>query len=100
MLLGTRNFANGDVRKLVVDYSDWLFEGYHLNTVTATVSPSTTKSTVGTITLSPAEHKAFIVLNCATVNESFTLNVIATDTFGQTVNDQVLVNIVAPGALS
>lgn len=100
MLLGSRSYSYGDIRKVQVNYSGWLKEGYVLKSVTANISPTTgITSTVSTITLDPTEMTAYIQVNCGSVNESFTLNVIATDTFGQTINDQILINIVAPGAI-
>jgi hypothetical protein len=99
MLLGSRIFATSDIRRLVVNYEGWLNHGFTLVSVTATISPTSgIKSTVGAITLDPRKEKAFVFLNCGTVNESFTLNVVATDNFGQTVNDQLLVAIASPGA--
>jgi hypothetical protein len=99
MILGTRNYAQNDIRILDICYADWLVRGYVLKTVTANITPTTgIQSTVGTITLSPSEHMAFITVKCGAVNETFTLNVIATDSFGQTVNDIVTINVVAPGS--
>jgi hypothetical protein len=99
MLLGSRQYAQNDIRVIRVNYKDWLYPGYVLKTVTATISPSSgITSTVGTITLDPTETIAFITLNCGTVvNENFTLNIVASDTFGQTINDQLSVTIVTPG---
>lgn len=100
MILGTRNYAYGDVRKIPFNYREWLMEGYVLKSVTATISPATgIQSTVGAVTLDPEEQRAFVQLNCGAVNESFTLNIVASDTFGQVVNDQLAVNVVAPGAI-
>ncbi len=98
MLLGTRNYAQGDVRKLVINYCDWLLQGYVLSAVTATITPTTAKSTVAAASFDPTEKVVFIPITCASVNESFTLNVQATDTFGQTIHDQININVVAPGA--
>jgi hypothetical protein len=100
MLLGTRKYATNDVRVIRVNYCDWLFPGYVLGAVTANITPTAgVASTVGPIKLDPSEKVAFIQLNCGpTVNEAFTLNVIATDTFGQTINDLLNVTIIAPGA--
>lgn len=99
MLLGTRQYATNDVRAIKVNYTDWLIPGYTLSSVTATISPTTgILSTVGTIILDPIEMTAYITLRCGSVNETFTLLVVAKDTYGQTINDQLNVNIVAPGA--
>jgi hypothetical protein len=100
MLLGSRFFGTSDIRRLVVNYEDWLSQGFTLVSVTANISPTTgITSTVGAVTLDPDKKKAFIFLNCGTVvNESFTLNIVGTDNFGQTVNDQLLVTIMSPGA--
>jgi len=98
MLLGTRNYANNDVRQLIVNYCEWLLPGYVLNTVTASITPATAQSTVGAVTLDAEKMVAYVPVTCASVNESFTLALQATDTFGQTVNDQININVVAPGA--
>jgi hypothetical protein len=99
MLLGTRNYAQNDVRKIVINYCDWLLPGYVLSAVTASITPTTgIVSTVAAPTLDPTEKVAFVPLTCGGVNESFTLNIQATDTFGQIINDQININVVAPGA--
>lgn len=102
MFLGTRRFANGDIRTIRINYTDWLMLGYALQSVTANIAAGAappTQSTVGAIVTDPVEMTAYININCAPVNEIFTLNVIATDTFGQTVNDTMSIEIVNPGAL-
>lgn len=101
MFLGTRRFANNDIRTLVVNYSDWVMPGYALGSVTANVAAGAappTQSTVGNIVTDPVEMTAYINVNCASVNETFTLNVVATDTFGQEVNDTFTIIIDSPGA--
>lgn len=99
MLLGTRNYAQNDVRKIVINYSDWLLHGYVLSAVTAAISPTSgIVSTVAAPTLDPTDMVAFVPLTCGSVNETFTLNIQARDTFGQTINDQITINVVAPGA--
>jgi hypothetical protein len=98
MLLGQRNYGYGDIRRITVNYNGWLQFGFVLSAVTANITPTTgITSTVGAITLDPEKERVFIYLNCGLVNESFTLNIVASDNFGQTVNDQLQVNIVAPG---
>jgi hypothetical protein len=98
MLLGSRRYATSDVRIIRVNYADWLYPGYVLKTVTASITPTTATSTVGGITLDPTDQVAFIPLNCgAVVNEAFTLNIVASDTFGQVINDQLNVTVVTPG---
>jgi len=100
MILGTRTYGYGDVRKIQIDYCDWLTPGYVLSGVTASITPTTgiTSTVTSPATLSPDEKTAYITLTCGVVNESFTLNVVAVDTFGQTVNDTLNVNVVTPGA--
>ena len=102
MLLGTRNFATSDVRTLVINYTDWLMKGYALLSVTPSIAPGAvppTQSTVGTTLIDPVEMTAYITLHCASVNETFTLNVVAKDTFGQTINDVLTINVNNPGSL-
>jgi hypothetical protein len=95
MLLGTRRYALNDVRVIRVNYNDWLAKGYVLKAVTANITPTSgITSTVGAITLDPTETVAFITLNCGSISESFTLNIQAQDTFGQTINDVLNVSIV------
>jgi len=100
MLLGSRKYATSDVRIIRVNYADWLFPGYVLRTVTATIAPTTgITSTVGTVTLDPTDMIAFIPLTCGSVvNETFTLTIQAQDTFGQTINDLLNITAVAPGS--
>jgi len=99
MLLGSRQYALNDVRVIRVNYKDWLVPGYVLLSVTATTTPATgLSSTVGAVQLDPTEEIAFLTLNCGSVvNENFTLNIQAKDTFGQTINDQLNVTVVTPG---
>jgi hypothetical protein len=102
MFLATRRFATGDVRTVRINYTDWLMPGYALQGVMANIAPGAappTQSTVGAIVTDPVEMTAYININCAPVNETFTLNVVATDTFGQTINDTLSIEIVNPGAL-
>lgn len=102
MLLGSRQFAITEIRTIPINYSDWVMPGYALASVVATISAPavpTITSSVGAIVIDPVQMTAYINLNCGTVvNETFTLLVVAKDTYGQLVNDQLNITIVAPGA--
>ena len=97
MLLGQRFYAVNDVRVIRISYAQWLQPGYVLQRAVATI-PTAVTSTVGSVVLDPTQTTALITLNCGSVvNESFTLNIQAQDTFGQTINDQLNVTIVTAG---
>lgn len=101
MLLATINLTTGDIRRIPIDYSDFLPQGYSLTTVTASISPATATSTVGQIQLDPDADLVYIwVTGGSVLNEQFTLNVVAKDNFGEVLNDQINFIVVSPGATS
>ena len=101
MLLSTINLTSGDTRRIPIDYSDFLPQGYQLTTVTANISPTTAKSTVGQIQIDPDHDLAWIWVTGGTaLNEQFTLNIVANDNFGEVLNDQINFTVVAAGATS
>lgn len=100
MLLDTRNIVQGDTRRFVIDYRDFLTKGYILATATATLTPGAT-STVGAVTLDETFTQVYMYITGGTaLNEIFTASLQVTDTDGQTVNDTINFTVVAPGALS
>ena len=101
MLLATINLTSGDTRRIPIDYSDFLPQGYSLTSVTATISPSTAKSTTTQVQIDPDHDLAWIwVTGGSVLNETFTLNIVAMDNFGEVLNDQSAFTVVAPGATS
>ncbi len=101
MLLATINLTSGDVRRIPIDYSDFLSQGYTLTSVTATISPTTASSTTTQVQVDPDADLAWIWVTGGTVlNENFTLNIVAKDNFGEVLNDQIAFTVVAAGATS
>jgi hypothetical protein len=101
LLLSTINLTTGDVRRLAIDYSDFLPQGYQLTGVTPSITPATASSTVTQTQIDPDSDLAWIWVKGGTVlNEQFTLLVVATDNFGEVLNDQINFTVVAPGATS
>ena len=95
MLLASRTLGIGDTRLYHIRYSGWLARGDVLVTEAVTV-PAGTKSSIGTITLDPdAKSFTFFVVTGSVV-ESFTASITVTDTAGQTVNDTIAFNVIAP----
>jgi hypothetical protein len=101
MLLATINITSGDVRRIPIDYSDFLPQGYILTSVTASIAPTTATSTVGQVQLDPDADLVWIwVTGGSILTEQFTLNIVAKDNFGEVINDQIAFNVVSAGATS
>lgn len=99
MQLGSLRYATNDVRIFAIYYGEWLAQGYVLSTVTVTIPTANIVSTVDSPAVqSPDSLTAYIKITCGDVKESFTLDVVATDTLGQIVHDTVDVTVVDPGA--
>lgn len=98
MLLGNATHTVGNHIRYEIDYSDWLDDGVSLSggaVVIAAQVPPITDITVGTVTVTPSHHLVFL-LSGGSLNETFTLNVQATDSRSEVTNDTLWVNVVAP----
>ena len=101
MLLGSRNIVSGDVRRITIDYTDFLPRGVVLATTTVTLM----LNGAGTITSSVAapmltDNKQgiyFLLTGGSALNEAFTANIQVTDTYGEKVNDTLNFTVVSPG---
>lgn len=87
MLLGTRNIDPNNVQRVTVDYKEFLHPGTHL--ASATITSSSTTSTVNQETLSVAQTLLFFYVHAGPVAETFTVTIAAVDSIGQTVNDTI-----------
>lgn len=94
MLLGNKNIAAGDVRRIAVDYKLILQEGTHL--ASATVSSSSLTSTVNQESLSVAQTVVFFYVKAGANQETFTVSLVVADNIGQTFNDTLVFNVVGP----
>lgn len=99
MLVGSHTVATGDVRRVEIDYADWLEHGQHITASVATVLTAGVTSFVSN-PVPPENSKKtraiFFVHAGTVVNESFTVQVQVTDTLGQVVNDTVQFTVLAP----
>jgi hypothetical protein len=98
-ILGQKPFTAGNKTRYEIDYSDWLDDGVTLTTVTIVMDPKFT-ATVTDIVISGITvqlgHKAVFFLQGGSVNETFTLDVQATDSRTEIKNDTVGFTVVAP----
>lgn len=94
MLLGTRNITQGDTRRVVVDYSEFLAQGAILASETVIMSSGAT-STVQNATLSENKKMLIFFVTAGALNENFTVSVQITDSQGETVNDTINFTVVA-----
>jgi hypothetical protein len=95
MLLGTRNFTQGDTRRVVLDYSGWLTQGVILETIMVSVPAGTTSTVQGAVLTEDYRHAIFYVTG-GVLNENFTVAIQITDSAGETVNDTIVFTVVAP----
>lgn len=96
MLLGSKILAISDIRRYTIDYSEFLFKGITLATVTATVTTPYVKTTVGSATLDDAKRKVYLFLIAGTVVENLTVQLEITDSLGQQINDTINFGVVEP----
>lgn len=101
MILGQKAHTAGDVVRYLVDYSRWLEEGTSL--VTAAVILDAASNVTGPITITgllvlTSHNRIGFLLSvpAAAVNQTFTLDVQITDTRGETKNDTLKFNVIAP----
>jgi len=96
MLLGSRQITSGDVRRYVIDYSEFLQKGTTLTTPSASISAGAT-STVESVSLDDTNTKMILYVTGGSVlNETFTVNVVVHDTNNQVVNDTIDFTVVSP----
>jgi hypothetical protein len=99
--LGSRNISQGDVRRLVFDYTDFMGQGFDITSVTAAIVPATSTSTVGPQNpqIWPTEKGFWVwITGGSQLNEQFTLNLVVKDNFAEVLNDTVNFTVTAPGA--
>lgn len=95
MLMRSIAHAAGNHIRYEIDYSDWLREGDTLTTVTVVMDPTTPTADVVISGILVAQgHKAFFMLAGGSVNETFTLDVQATDSRGEITNDTIKFTII------
>ena len=99
MLLGSQNITQGDTRRYLVSYEEFLIKGAILTAVTVAVSAGAT-SAVGTgptaAKLTVDEKGIIFWLTGGNLNEKFTLNIQVMDNLSETVNDTVDFTVIAP----
>jgi hypothetical protein len=83
----------GNAIRYEIDYSDWLEDGTSLTAGTVTIG--IVDVTIGTVTLTPS-HRLVFLLSGGSLNETFILDVQATDSRGEIKNDTLSFSIQAP----
>ena len=99
MLLATQNITQGDVRRYVIDYSQWLNKGFVLASATVTLALTTggaATSTVSGTVLDDSKTQVYTFITAGALNEAFTASLQVKDTDGQTVNDTLNFTVVSP----
>lgn len=95
MLLGQRTIVSADVRRVTVDYSEFLSKGVVLTGATVSI-PSGATSTVAPAIVLPAQTAIYFMLTGGSfIGEQFTVNIVVTDNDGETVNDVINYTVVA-----
>ena len=110
MLLATKQFTLGDTIQYTVDYREHPGSGPYTivppnpvrdgDSITSTTVVSNSSDVTITGAVVKEGHKVFFVLSGGVLNETFTLNIVANDNFGEVLNDQIAFTVVAPGATS
>ena len=95
MLIGTRTITQGDTRRYMIDYGDFLSKGIKLKAPTASV-PTGTTSSVGQVYLDLSETKVILYITGGMLNEVFTVSVQVQDTENETINDTIDFSVVSP----
>lgn len=99
MFLGRKPHTAGNTIRYEVDYSNWLADGVSLTSATVVLTPAFT-ATVKDITITGVQalvsHMVVFTMAGGSLNETFTLDVQVVDNRGETKNDTVGFNIVAP----
>jgi hypothetical protein len=88
----------GNAIRYEIDYSDWLEDGTSLTAGTVTMDAASigiVDVTIGTVTLTPS-HRLVFLLSGGSLNETFILDVQATDSRGEIKNDTLSFSIQAP----
>lgn len=92
------NFTAGNKIRYRLDYSEWLEDGSTVDSGTATLAvqdPVITDVTVSAVLIDPTGHLVFFVEG-GSVNETFTVEVQATDSRGEIKNDTIYYTVQAP----
>ena|SRR5208282_6497231 len=98
MILGTTNFASGNILQYSIDYSQWLQKGETLVDVTFVVSVG--NATITNVTYAPNKKEVFFFVNGLTVVAAADFNILptATTSFGQQRTDTIAVSVATAGA--
>lgn len=109
MLIGSKNLANGDIRRVIIDYRDWLLEGDWLSVVVASIGstsvdnkghfvnvPPASGLYASNVTLDQENKSVYLTVNAGNVNGNFTLQVEVTDTIGQVITDTLAFTVSNP----
>ena len=92
MILDRKPHTVGDIRRYIVDYSQWLDTG-----VTITAGTATTTSITASVTaVSHTTSTLVFFVNGGALNEIFTVAVQVTDSNSEVKNDTVEFFVVAP----
>lgn len=92
MLLGSKQHTVGDTRRWIINYDRWLDNTATIETVTAS-SPSTSL-TVTTPEILGKDVQFFI--SGGNLNETATITLVMTDSFGNIKHDTLAFTVVAP----
>ena len=100
MLLGTKVHDAGNTIRYVVDYSDWLNDGETLKAPCTVVLAPASAVLVTDITITgvvfTASQEIVFLMSGGSANETFTLNVVATNSRNETKNDTLAFSVTAP----
>ena len=93
MRLSRRAHTVANIRRYIIDYSDWLEDGTYVSSAAVTSSDTA----IATITdMAIAENRVIFFVNGGVLNETFTVSVAMTDSLGQVKNDTLEFFCVAP----
>lgn len=96
MLLAKRYITQGDTRRYVIDYNDFLLKGIVLTAAVIVNGTAGTTSTVQNVTLDESATKVIFFATGGALNEVFTANVQVTDSNNEVVNDTIQFTVVSP----
>ena len=96
MILAKRAITQGDTRRYVIDYKDFLLKGIVLTAAVITNTTPNTTSTIGSVSLNETNTQVIFFVTSGALNEVFTANIQVIDSNNETVNDIVVFTVVAP----
>jgi hypothetical protein len=92
MLLGSKTHTVGDTKQWTIDYDRWLDNAATIQTITAVSSSTTCTVSVPTI----LGHQVRFLVSGGTLNETCTVTLTMTDSFGNVKKDTLAFTVVAP----